>query len=354
MLNFFPEPYPGELWYSVLCRYYVRSGFPKQATISEELYQSSAIVHGGLASTLPCIAVLNNLPTGLLDLEEVVVNHTLTPYYLRMASLEKKRSYYEAVRCKINLWPKNIDPLGPDGREGLKFCPVCAKEDETRYGEPYWHREHQIPLMPLCPRHRCRLEYGGHAWKDIRRNFYPLCAVRIGSPDYHYLDWELSLSKILDEFVKLPVEVGPTDGYSNLNDALVTKGYPVKIYKQKPSLIGERLRGLCLPFFGEDIADRFLKPASFASLTAKLKSWYFSAPEFYALLAVFAGVTASELFGPQMYSDVDLVRERYTENISVLVTSSMKRRLETVAGEAGLPVSICARNILADALERKN
>lgn len=352
MLNYFPEPYPDELWYSVLCRYYVRSGFPKQATIAEELYRSSTIIHGGLASTLPCIAVLDNLPEGLLDLEEVVIKHTLTPYYLRMAPLEKKKAYYEAVSRKENLWPKNIDPLGPDGREGLKFCPVCVKEDRERYGEPYWHREHQVPLMPLCPRHHCRLEYEGHAWKDIKRNFFPLCAVRIPEPDYCCQQWESALSEILFQFVRMPVENGPRDGYSNLNDALIMAGCEVKIYKGKPSLAGEKLRERCVSYYGEDIANRFLKPASFASLTAKLVNWYFSAPEFYALLTVFAGLTATELFGPRRYNDAGLVREQYTEHVDVLLTKSMKGRLTQAAKAANIPVSICARAFLADALQR--
>lgn len=28
MISFFPMPYPDELWYSVICRYHIRSGNP--------------------------------------------------------------------------------------------------------------------------------------------------------------------------------------------------------------------------------------------------------------------------------------------------------------------------------------
>lgn len=28
MIPFFPTPYPDELWYSVICRYHIRSGNP--------------------------------------------------------------------------------------------------------------------------------------------------------------------------------------------------------------------------------------------------------------------------------------------------------------------------------------
>jgi len=352
MLSYFPEPYPDELWYSVLCRYYVRSGFQKQATIAEELYQSPTLFHGGLASSFPCIAVLDNLPEGLLDLEKVIMNHTLTPYYLRMMSQEIKRNYYDAVKQKAKLWPKNINPQAPDGREGLKFCPLCLKEDAERYGEPYWHREHQIPLMPLCPVHQCRLEYDDHKWNEIKRNFYPLCAVKAPVPDYRCQEWEPALTNILDQFLRLPVETGPTYGYSNLNDALIMAGCEVKVYKNRPSLTGEKLWERCVSFYGEEISRSCLNRASFLSLTAKLTNWYFSAPEFYALLAVFVGMTASKLFAPRIYCETDLVREQYTEKVNVLLTKSMKDQLVQIAEVSNLPVSICARNLLVDALQR--
>ena len=40
MLSYFPTPYPEEWWWSVLCRYYVRSGYPNHATAFRELLPS--------------------------------------------------------------------------------------------------------------------------------------------------------------------------------------------------------------------------------------------------------------------------------------------------------------------------
>ena len=42
-------------------------------------------------------------------------------------------------------------------RRYLRFCSLCAKEDREKYGETYWHREHQIPRIRVCPRHRLYL-----------------------------------------------------------------------------------------------------------------------------------------------------------------------------------------------------
>ena len=43
-------------------------------------------------------------------------------------------------------------------RRYLRFCPQCAKEDREERGETYWHREHQIPRIRVCPKHRLFLE----------------------------------------------------------------------------------------------------------------------------------------------------------------------------------------------------
>ncbi|MCC0179846.1 TniQ family protein [Waterburya agarophytonicola K14] len=39
----------------------------------------------------------------------------------------------------------------------LKFCPQCRAEDEQKYGEAYWHRQHQIPGMLVCLKHKLPL-----------------------------------------------------------------------------------------------------------------------------------------------------------------------------------------------------
>ena len=39
----------------------------------------------------------------------------------------------------------------------MRYCPVCYQEDLQLYGEPYWHRSHQLPDMQICTKHRCWL-----------------------------------------------------------------------------------------------------------------------------------------------------------------------------------------------------
>ena len=90
MLTYLPTPYPGEWWYSVLCRYHVRSGNPKHATTISELYGGRPMVHGRLIPGGDCAAILSNLPPGVLSIDDVLANHTLSPTTL--AFLHQTRS----------------------------------------------------------------------------------------------------------------------------------------------------------------------------------------------------------------------------------------------------------------------
>ncbi|WP_408601721.1 TniQ family protein [Paraburkholderia heleia] len=35
----------------------------------------------------------------------------------------------------------------------LRYCPACLSADLSSFGEPYWHRFHQLPLVSYCPEH---------------------------------------------------------------------------------------------------------------------------------------------------------------------------------------------------------
>ena len=90
MLTYFPLPYPDEWWYSVLCRYHVRSGRQKAATTLHELYGEHPLTHGRLFPGGDCHAVIKQLPESVIALKRVLLEHTLMPYYLRFYSPEKK------------------------------------------------------------------------------------------------------------------------------------------------------------------------------------------------------------------------------------------------------------------------
>lgn len=158
MISFFPKAYPEELIYSQLARYYVKSGYLSLAYAIEDLY-----VH---KYTTPDIEFLNemkpeavSLLTRQKDMETLIQQHTMFGSYGRFLSKEKKIKAFEALtRMQGNFnnllsMPKNQRGAG----RFLRYCPVCAHEDRSQYGETYWHRIHQIRGMDVCPKHHCRL-----------------------------------------------------------------------------------------------------------------------------------------------------------------------------------------------------
>ena len=65
MLSYFPTPYPHEWWWSVLCRYFVRSGYHNHATAIKELSPSHSKSFGRLFPAGDICEVVIQLPQTL-------------------------------------------------------------------------------------------------------------------------------------------------------------------------------------------------------------------------------------------------------------------------------------------------
>ncbi len=158
MIPFFPTPYPDELWYSVICRYHIRSGNPSVKYSIRELYGANHInvpveLCGALSSLLEAI------PAKALTAKDIIMQHTLYPYYTRFFSNNRKKSAYMLALNGNRHAGQHIgiyQSSSMDARR-MRYCPQCFDEDIAAYGEPYWHRLHQIPGIAVCPRHGCWL-----------------------------------------------------------------------------------------------------------------------------------------------------------------------------------------------------
>lgn len=300
MLTYFPTPYPNEWWYSVLCRYHVRSGRKKFATTLHELYGVHPLTHGRLFPGGDCRAITAQLPESVIMLKKVLLKHTLTPYYLRFHPPEKKQSVFSNLLAGRSGGLTSIQIQTPEGKQGLKFCPICRAEDAERYGEPYWHREHQIPLMPLCPKHGCRLHLVEIPLSRLSEVFLPLSAIDAADEDRLADEtWEPQLTAALYSLLTLPFETGPPLGYSNLENALLSAGFGIHTVRGKTSLDAEKLRVSCTKFYGRSIGEQYFAKLS-PAIIYRVCHWKLTSPERYALLTVFAGLTVGELLGTEI------------------------------------------------------
>lgn len=157
-----PKPYPDELLYSVLARYFIRSGYCSARKVQVKLFD-----------TLPQQPWDVFLPSNLNRLTQklwtkptytpdyFIQNHTLYPYYSQFlvpveAELLKRVMTHQgnasiSIIAKI---PINVDKAY---QSCLRFCPNCFEQETNILGEAYWHRIHQIPGVLLCPIHKAVL-----------------------------------------------------------------------------------------------------------------------------------------------------------------------------------------------------
>ena len=158
MIAFFPEIYPDELLYSQLARYHSRSGYARLVFTIADIYNNEKLVH-------PSIDFVNRYTPDAMQWitkyepwEVIAEQHTMYPAYIRfLPKLRRIDAINGILSCEGNWKNLMCIPLLNESRY-IRYCPECAKADREKYGETYWHREHQIPRIRVCPKHRCFLE----------------------------------------------------------------------------------------------------------------------------------------------------------------------------------------------------
>ncbi len=161
MLGFFPTLYPGELLYSGIARYQIRSGNLSPKANIEELFNSRNIT---ATADLPCGLdnLVQNLPTySSVTADSLIQNHTLYPFYAPFLPPKRAKQVNESMKSAKG---GNIHTTAGVMASSIftpqyfRFCPDCLKEDLEKHGETYWHRLHQIQGVVFCPVHKVALQ----------------------------------------------------------------------------------------------------------------------------------------------------------------------------------------------------
>lgn len=321
MLTYFPLPYPGEWWYSVLCQYHVCSGNSKhQSTIKELIPGRITAAIGAVYPNSTIRQILSGLPAGLLSVKDVIIKNTLFPYYSRFSSFEKKTAMLEQLCRGETIVITSIRKF--TAKSVPKYCPQCVVEDRSAYGEAYWHIDHQIPLMAICPEHGCSLQSADDIIPThIDYTFYPLeSAYSERSPPVSPSDifpWQITFSRILADYQRLPLTASASPDYSNLAISLSNMGYGI-IQNRSPNTIldAKRLYWDMVETYGREFIELiFGGEASICTINRACK-WDIASPERYALLQDFAGITSEEVFSTKPQ------RDRYEDKLLALQNTS--------------------------------
>lgn len=157
----FQKMYEDELLYSVIARYHRRSGNICYAHTTIDIYGRKTV-----RSSVYLPSNISNLVSNLhksydITEEDIILNYTLYPFYTSFLSEEKSQKILELMKqCDgTNIYNRMGICASPISTPlYLKFCPECLREDTDKYGEPYWHRIHQVPGIKICPKHKSILE----------------------------------------------------------------------------------------------------------------------------------------------------------------------------------------------------
>lgn len=300
MLSYFPTPYPGELWYSVVARYHKHTGALSWQATMENLFGNtrdtdvgSFFPNGSIRKTL------EQLPPGFLSTQEVALQHTLLPFLMRFQSKEKKDAIMESFLNGEDMRPRYLRATRDIKPRSLRCCPVCVHEDIKTYGEAYWHREHQIGLMPLCPHHRCRL-------LDVPiPTTRPLGAQYLSpvepadDPDYQALDYEPALTDTLYAYLNMPYACAPNREADNLARTMENAGLLTEDSIRKQAFDPDELYVALVDKYGPDLVGHYFGDRITKAHALRLRHYLIYSAEKYALLTVLLGQAPDVLFSPQ-------------------------------------------------------
>ena len=159
MISHFPDPYPGEAFFSVYARFCERVGLNGTRTSRFFFGKKSCRVSVQLPHGLDY--VIGNLPLGHSHTaDQLIDKNTLLPLFApfidsiryQEVKLDMRGSGGVAVRTRLGL---NATIRSPNR---LRHCSVCDAENRDRFDETFWARLHQTPGVNICPVHRCFLE----------------------------------------------------------------------------------------------------------------------------------------------------------------------------------------------------
>lgn len=220
MISFFPTPYPDELIYSVLARYYVRSSDTSPKAALDDLFGSNSVIATfDLPSHLEVL--VSNLP--LLSphtVDSFMKQHTLYPLYAPflpperalLVSSSMRNHFHGDIHTRVGIMAGAI-PTNPH----FRFCPVCLREEIEKYGEPYWHRLHQISGVEVCPVHCVMLQNSTVKISgDNRHEFYAAdqdnCIIKPTIVDYSNGTFKKLLLLAEDVQILLNMVIKPKTG----------------------------------------------------------------------------------------------------------------------------------------------
>lgn len=155
MLNFFTDPYEGELLYSTVARFHYYSGaVSRRETLMQAFGDKNALPSIYVPCRIEYLAA--QLKNSRYSAEYFIYKHTVLPYYLPFMDKQRKDQVMNAVSGDGGKSLFAMIGMAAGGicrKTGLYYCLQCVAEDVQRYGEAYFHTLHQLEGVFICHVH---------------------------------------------------------------------------------------------------------------------------------------------------------------------------------------------------------
>ncbi len=152
----FPIPYSNELLYSVIARSGVHEGETSPKQLLDAVFSNRKIV---ATVDLPCHVgnLANQYGESLTLTTKVLIDlHTLWPAYAPFLPYDRRLEVEERMHGESNGTVHLATGAAASrisAKQKLMICECCRDEQTKKYGETYWDRRWQLPIIKYCPRH---------------------------------------------------------------------------------------------------------------------------------------------------------------------------------------------------------
>ena len=207
---------------------FAHSGYSNRAVFTREVFNNES-VRREYDFVFSMSSEFRAILEKYISIEELLLNHTLFPYYARFLPKDKRIAAYQyAMSNKSNL-NKILPVVHKENDDYLRYCPECVKSDRERFGESYYHVTHSIPHIYICPYHNCalidtdvRYHNGGHG--DLKPLEFVLGNKLLQQTEqYSADDINLRVVKYLNEIVRQPFDLNTDISVgAYLNNRLMT------------------------------------------------------------------------------------------------------------------------------------
>ncbi|MEM8723128.1 MAG: TniQ family protein, partial [Cyanobacteria bacterium P01_G01_bin.39] len=205
--------------------------------------------------------LVSQLPQGSqLTVESLIKRNTLYSFFRSFLTPIEIYSFKDLLRSKSSISISQIAKISDKERNRvLKFCPLCCAEDEQRYGEAYWHRQHQIPGMLMCLKHKLPLLDSTILLENKQIHYYATSQVNLDETDKANYSEEfeqkaLSFAKELDWLSRNYIEFrGMTWLRNKYKSLLIEKGFVTKYSRTRFKYHEEKFTEAFIEFYGKEL-----------------------------------------------------------------------------------------------------